>query len=63
VIEAIEERDNNLYRTYFNTAPIPEEERKSGFADVNRYKVQGYDNSKLVLTTTKKVDILSKELS
>jgi hypothetical protein len=24
VIEAIEERDNNLYRTYFNTAPIPE---------------------------------------
>jgi hypothetical protein len=38
VIEAIEERDNNLYRTYFNTAPIPEEERKSGFADVNRYK-------------------------
>jgi hypothetical protein len=33
VIEAIEERDNNLYRTYFNNAPIPEEERKSGFAD------------------------------
>ncbi|MFT5253401.1 MAG: murein DD-endopeptidase MepM/ murein hydrolase activator NlpD [Flavobacteriales bacterium] len=64
VIEAIEERDNNLYRTYFNTAPIPEEERKSGFADVNRYKeLEGYDNSKLVLTTTKKVDILTKELA
>jgi hypothetical protein len=44
VIEAIEERDNNLYRTYFNTASIPKEERKSGFADVNRYKeLEGYD--------------------
>jgi hypothetical protein len=38
VIEAIEERDNNLYRTYFNTASIPKEERKSGYADVNPAK-------------------------
>ena len=64
VIGAVEERDNNLYRTYFNTAPIPEEERKSGYTDVNRYKaLEGYDNSKLVLNTTKKVDVLSKELA
>jgi hypothetical protein len=28
VIEAIEDRDNNLYRTYFNTSPY-KEERKS----------------------------------
>jgi hypothetical protein len=53
VIEAIEERDN-LYRTYFNSH-LPKEERKSGYADVNPYKeLEGYDNSKLVLTTTKK---------
>lgn len=64
VAEAIEERDNNLYRTYFNTAPISEDERKSGFKDVNRYKLlEGYDNSKLVLETTKRVDILTKELA
>ncbi len=63
-IEAIEERDNNLYRTYFNTAPIPEEERKAGFADVNRYKaLEGYDNTQLVLQTTKRVDVLTKELA
>ncbi|GGA81626.1 peptidase M23 [Flavobacterium palustre] len=63
VVEAIEERDNNLYRTYFNTAPIPEEERKSGYKDANRYKaLQGYNNSQLVLQTTKRVDILTKEL-
>lgn len=63
-IEAIEERDNNLYRTYFNTAPIAEAERKAGFTDINRYKaLEGYDNSKLVLHTTKRVDILTKELA
>jgi murein DD-endopeptidase MepM/ murein hydrolase activator NlpD len=63
-MEAIEERDNNLYRTYFNTAAIPEEERKSGFKDTNRYKaLQGYNNSQLVLQTTKRVDILTKELA
>ena len=64
VIEAIEDRDNNLYRTYFNTSPIPEEERKSGFSGENRYTdLQGYDNTKLVLNTTKRVDILRKELA
>lgn len=64
VVEAIEERDNNLYRTYFNTAPIPEEERKAGFADVNRYKaLEGYDNTQLVSQTTKRVDALTKELA
>ena len=64
VIQAIEDRDNNLYRTYFNTSPITEEERKAGFTDANRYReLEGYDNSKLVLTTTKKVDILTKELA
>ncbi|MCG9791291.1 M23 family metallopeptidase [Flavobacterium algicola] len=64
VTAAIEDRDNNLYRTYFNTAPIPTEERKSGIKDPNRYaELQGYDNTKLVLTTTQKVDVLAKELA
>lgn len=64
VMLAIEDRDNNLYRTYFNTSPIPQEERKSGFGDVNRYAVlEGYDNTQLVLNTTKRVDVLTKELA
>ena len=64
VIDLIEERDNNLYRVYFNASPIPEEERKSGFKDVNRYKdLEGYDNSQLVTNTTKRIDVLRKELS
>jgi murein DD-endopeptidase MepM/ murein hydrolase activator NlpD len=64
VIDLIEERDNNLYRVYFNAAPIPEEERKSGFKDVNRYAdLEGYNNSQLVATTTKRIDVLRKELA
>ncbi|MGV7107506.1 M23 family metallopeptidase [Flavobacterium sp. U410] len=61
---AIEERDNNVYRTYFNTAPISEEERKAGFGGVNRYKtLEGYNNSDLVINTTKKIDRLMKEMA
>jgi murein DD-endopeptidase MepM/ murein hydrolase activator NlpD len=64
VIKFIEDRDNNLYRVYFNTSPIPDEERKAGFKDVNRYKdLEGYDNSQLVTNTTKRIDLLRKELA
>ncbi|WP_281636144.1 M23 family metallopeptidase [Flavobacterium marginilacus] len=64
VIEDIEDRDNNLYRVYFNTAAIPEEERKAGYSKINRYAaLQGYDNSRLVTSTTERVDALSKELA
>ena len=63
VLEAIENRDNNIYRIYFNSTPISEEERKAGFGGVNRYKdLQGYNNSELMENTTKRVDILTKEL-
>ena len=64
VIDAIEDRDNNLYRVYFNTSAISDEERKAGFGGVNRYKeLEGFDNSQLVLNTTKRVDVFSKELA
>lgn len=63
VLQGIEERDNNLYRTYFNTSPIPDEQRKAGFGGVNRYQeLEGYNNSELVINTSKRVDRISKEL-
>lgn len=62
VLESIEERDNNIYRTYFNTSIIPEEQRKAGFGGANRYKdLEGYNNSELVINTSKRVDVLSKQ--
>ncbi len=64
VIAKLEDRDNNVYRVYFNTAPIADKDRKSGFGGMNRYKkLEGYNNSKLVLNTTKRIDLISKELS
>ncbi len=64
VISTIEERDNNLYRVYFNTAAIADEDRKAGFKNANRYnELEKYDNSELVKNTTKRVDVLSKRLA
>ncbi|WP_159800112.1 M23 family metallopeptidase [Flavobacterium sp. MK4S-17] len=63
VLANIAERDNNLYRVYFNTSPIPEEQRKAGFGGVNRYKdLEGFNNSQLVINTTKRLDVIQKEL-
>ena len=64
VTEALEDRDNNIYRVYFNKAEIPDSIRKAGFRDINRYKdLEGYNNSQLVLNTTKRIDKLSKQLA
>ena len=62
VVDNIEERDNNLYRVYFEASPIPEAQRRAGFGGVNRYKdIEGYDNSELIINTSKRLDILSKQ--
>jgi murein DD-endopeptidase MepM/ murein hydrolase activator NlpD len=64
VIDIVEDRDNNLYRVYFNTSPIPNEERKAGFKGANRYKeLEGFNNSQLVINTTKRVEMLQKAVA
>ena len=64
VLASVAERDNNLYRVYFNTSPIPDEQRKAGFGGVNRYQeLEGFNNSALVINTSKRVDVISKELA
>lgn len=63
ILEQMEDRDNNIYRSYFEVDPIPEEQRKAGFGGVNRYKqLEGFDNSDLIIDLTKKMDILSKQV-
>jgi hypothetical protein len=64
VLDGLVDRDNNIYRLYFETNPIPMEQRKAGFGGVNRYKdLEGYSNSKMIIGTTKELDILSKQLA
>jgi len=63
VMENIENRDNEIYRNYFEANPIPQEQRRAGFGGVNRYKnLEGFGNSDQIIATTKKIDILSRML-
>tara|TARA_A100001011_G_scaffold400839_1_gene519642 strand:- start:1854 stop:2831 length:978 start_codon:yes stop_codon:yes gene_type:complete len=62
VISNVENRDNNLYRVYFEASTIPEEQRRAGFGGVNRYSdLEGYENSDLIINTSKRLDILTKQ--
>ncbi|RNC85047.1 MAG: M23 family metallopeptidase [Winogradskyella sp.] len=63
VLENIEERDNAIYRLYFEANPIPEEQRRAGFGGINRYKkYDGFDNSALIRESNKRLDILEKAM-
>ena len=63
VLNDIEERDNNVYRTIFEAEPIPASIRQAGFGGVDRYKeLQGFNNSALIVETTKRLDRISKQL-
>lgn len=63
VLSNIEERDNNIYRLYFEANPIPEEQRRAGFGGVNRYKsLEGFNNSDMIIATTKRLDIIQKQM-
>lgn len=63
VLANVAERDNNIYRVYFEANPIPEEQRRAGFGGINRYRdLEGFDNSKLIIESSKRLDILQKQI-
>jgi len=63
ILKEIQDRDNNIYRLYFEVNPIPLEQRLAGFGGVNRYKaLEGFDNSEMITDVTKNMDVLSKQL-
>ncbi|MGX8712819.1 MAG: M23 family metallopeptidase [bacterium] len=63
VLSNIEERDDVLYRTIFESEPVSDAERRSGIGGVERYAdLEGYENSKLLISTSRKVDDLTKRL-
>ncbi|MGJ8684584.1 MAG: M23 family metallopeptidase [Nonlabens sp.] len=64
VIKNVEERDNSIYRIYFDAAPIADEQRQSGFGGVNRYKdYEGFDSSEKVIGLKESVDKLKKRVA
>lgn len=63
VLKDLEHNDDNIYRVIFEAEPIPESVRDAGYGGINKYReLAGYDNSELVIETSKKVDRLAKQL-
>ncbi len=63
VLTNVADRDNNIYRVYFEANPIPDEQRKAGFGGINRYtNLEGFDNSELIIASSKRLDILQKQI-
>jgi murein DD-endopeptidase MepM/ murein hydrolase activator NlpD len=61
VLGHLEQTDDNLYRTIFEAEPIPASLREGGIGGVNRYKeLEGYDNSKVVEETARRLDKITK---
>lgn len=63
VLGQIEDRDNNIYRSYFELDPISEDVRKAGFGGVNRYaKFSDWKYADIVTEVSKNIDVLNKQL-
>jgi murein DD-endopeptidase MepM/ murein hydrolase activator NlpD len=62
-MEDIQMRDDNIYRVIFEANPIPSSVRMAGFGGANRYtKLESMDNSELIISVAKKLDVLSKQV-
>jgi murein DD-endopeptidase MepM/ murein hydrolase activator NlpD len=63
ILQEMQERDDNIYRVVFEAEPIPDNVRKAGFGGVDRYKLlMSYENSDLIVETSKKLDQITKQL-
>lgn len=63
VLATLEDRDDNIYRVVFEAEPIPESVRQAGFGGANRYeKYEGFQYSKLIKKTARRVDKLAKRM-
>ncbi|MBK5202805.1 MAG: M23 family metallopeptidase [Prolixibacteraceae bacterium] len=62
VLSDLQDRDDNLYRVIFDADPIPSSVRKAGFGGINKYKqLEDMNDPELVIATSRKLDIISKE--
>jgi murein DD-endopeptidase MepM/ murein hydrolase activator NlpD len=63
VIADLEDRDDNIYRTIFETDPMPTSIRNGGMGGSSRYEVfESYQNAVLLRNTTERMDRLTKRL-
>lgn len=63
LMDELANRDDNIYRVIFEAEPIPKSVRDAGIGGVDRYAdLEGYDGSKLLVETAKKLDKLTSEI-
>lgn len=63
VLDDIQQRDDNLYRVILQGEPIASHTRKAAFENGKRYEeLLTLPDSKLVISTTRKMDLLARQL-
>jgi murein DD-endopeptidase MepM/ murein hydrolase activator NlpD len=63
VLDDLQDRDDNIYRVIFEAEPIPSSVRKAGYGGADRYaKLSGVSNSEILLSTTKKLDMITSQM-
>ncbi len=63
VLEDMQQRDDNIYRTVFEAEPIPQSMRQAGFGGVNRYEaLEGYSNSDIMINISKRLDKIRNQI-
>lgn len=63
VLDGLQKTDDNLYRTIFESEPVPASLREGGTGGVNRYEsLEGFSNSKLVIETATRLDKIRKKV-
>jgi murein DD-endopeptidase MepM/ murein hydrolase activator NlpD len=63
VLGHLQETDDNLYRTIFESEPVSSSFREGGIGGVNRYgELEGFSNSDLVIETAMRLDKIRKKI-
>ncbi len=63
VLKEIQDRDDNIYRVIFEAEPISSSIREAGYGGVDKYReLEGFNNSQLIVESTKKLDKLTRQL-
>jgi len=63
LMDEMADRDDNIYRVIFEAEPIPMSVRQAGYGGIDRYsKFEGYENSELLIETSKKLDKIASQI-
>ena len=63
LMDELSDIDDNIYRVIFEAEPIPKSVRRAGYGGIDRYsRLEGYENSELLIETSKKLDKIASQV-